>query len=141
MPCNCQGGCDMDCPCLEKSQFCKKFCACDSSCDHFYPGCICNGSCKYKSCPCFAAGKLRFCILQIFCLHQLTTKWFSPYAWLFQPDPNHLGITAFLPPVALPSSHMGDPFLCLDRVCLLIASRQEVKTCCCLQLGCYIGSD
>ncbi|EPZ36094.1 SET domain-containing protein [Rozella allomycis CSF55] len=54
-PCNHPGTpCNNHCSCFSRSLFCEKYCHCDESCSHRFPGCKCKGPCDSKTCPCVA---------------------------------------------------------------------------------------
>ncbi|KAK4744179.1 hypothetical protein SAY87_010491 [Trapa incisa] len=57
-PCGCQLVCGKECPCLDNSTCCEKYCGCSKSCKNRFRGCHCAKSqCRSRQCPCFAAGR------------------------------------------------------------------------------------
>ena len=56
-PCNHDGLCDKDCPCVHNGGdgkgYCEKYCACAKDCKNRFPGCVCTRGCRTSSCPCF----------------------------------------------------------------------------------------
>eukprot|EP00803_Ostreobium_quekettii_P007770 evm.model.scf_79.12 EVM.evm.TU.scf_79.12 scf_79:100530-110053(-) len=56
-PCNCEGQCDVNCPCVQRGTWCEKFCACSTDCTVRFPGCKCKGLCGTKRCPCQSVGR------------------------------------------------------------------------------------
>ncbi|XP_055378894.1 histone-lysine N-methyltransferase E(z) isoform X2 [Condylostylus longicornis] len=54
-PCDHEGQCDKNCPCMKSSNFCEKFCNCKSDCANRFPGCRCKAQCNTKQCPCYLA--------------------------------------------------------------------------------------
>jgi hypothetical protein len=69
-PCYCVGGCTEQCPCVQKANFCEKYCYCSSEhCQNKFKGCKCGGDadeeedeedemcCKTQECPCWRYGR------------------------------------------------------------------------------------
>lgn len=57
-PCECEGACGKQCPCLLNSSCCEKYCGCSKLCKNRFGGCQCTKSqCRSRHCPCFAASR------------------------------------------------------------------------------------
>lgn len=57
-PCDHDGPCSKEvCSCAANSQFCEKFCLCDTSCSRRFAGCNCKSGCDKNQCPCRTANR------------------------------------------------------------------------------------
>lgn len=62
-PCNHEGPCNDDCPCVCNGDsnngrgFCEKYCACPPDCGSRFQGCHCRTGCSTNTCPCFIASR------------------------------------------------------------------------------------
>eukprot|EP00002_Diphylleia_rotans_P025755 TRINITY_DN5105_c0_g3_i2.p1 TRINITY_DN5105_c0_g3~~TRINITY_DN5105_c0_g3_i2.p1 ORF type:complete len:416 (-),score=48.50 TRINITY_DN5105_c0_g3_i2:240-1487(-) len=56
-PCGHSGDCvPGECPCLEKTHLCTKYCRCGPTCAYRLQGCRCNGACSSNLCTCHSYG-------------------------------------------------------------------------------------